>query len=95
MTALLHALGLSSEEILNFYNTVTYIRGHNGWQIPFVVRAWRGQKPTHDVVNADTGEVIFKSQREDHAAQGHQAAKDGLKHLHHPDRGNLRPLLGL
>ena len=36
VTALLHALGLTSEEILNtFYNRVTYGRGKNGWQIPY------------------------------------------------------------
>ena len=27
--------------------------------------------------------------------RANQAAKDGLKNAHHPDRGNLRPLLGL
>src|SRR3712207_4625392 len=60
VTALLHALGLSSEEILNsFYNRVTYVRGPNGWQVPFVKDAWRGQKPGYDLVNAETGEVAF------------------------------------
>src|ERR1700740_1247113 len=62
VTALLHALGMSSEEILNtFYNRIGYVRGKNGWQIPYVADAWRGQKPTHEVVDADTGEVVFKS----------------------------------
>ena len=52
VTALLHALGLTSEEILNtFYSTVSYERGKNGWQIPYVAEAWRGQKPTHDVAD--------------------------------------------
>jgi|GEM_PF-5510455 len=59
VTALLHALGLSSEEILNtFYNRITYRRGKNGWQIPYAAEGWRGQKPTHDVVDADTGEIM-------------------------------------
>src|SRR5690349_23931575 len=62
VTALLHALGLSSEEILNtFYNRVSYVRGKNGWQIPYSAEAWRGQKPMYDVANADTGEVIFNA----------------------------------
>ena len=70
VTALLHALGMTSEEILNtFYNRVIYVRGKNGWQIPYSAEAWRGQKPNHDVVDADTGEVIFKAEREDHAAR--------------------------
>src|SRR5439155_515709 len=61
VTALLHALGMSSEEILNtFYNRVVYARGKNGWQIPYSADDWRGQKPTHDVVDADSGEIIFK-----------------------------------
>src|SRR5579883_2021648 len=51
VTALLHALGMSSEEILNtFYRTVSYARGKNGWQIPYSADTWRGQKPSHDVV---------------------------------------------
>src|SRR4028118_4213 len=57
-TALLHALGLGSEEILNhFYNRVTYVRGPNGWQVPFVAENWRGQKPAYDIVNGESGEV--------------------------------------
>ena len=36
VTALLHALGLTCEEILNeFYGRVIYVRGPNGWQIPY------------------------------------------------------------
>jgi len=58
----LPALGLTSEEILNeFYNRVTYVRGPNGWQIPYVAENWRGQKPMFDIVDADTGEVAFKA----------------------------------
>jgi DNA-directed RNA polymerase subunit beta len=82
VTALLHALGLSSEDILNhFYNTVSYARGPNGWQIPYAVEAWRGQKPTHDVVDADTGEVVFKAGDKITPRRANQAAKDGLKNL--------------
>src|ERR671937_1154786 len=62
VTALLHALGLTSEEILgHFYNRVSYLRGKNGWQIPYSAEAWRGQKPNHEVIDADSGEVIFKA----------------------------------
>ena len=96
VTALLHALGLTSEEILNqFYNRVIYVRGKNGWQIPYASESWRGQKPTHDVVDADSGEVIFKAAREDHPAQGQCRRQGRPQERHHPDRGNLRPLLGL
>lgn len=82
VTALLHALGMSSEEILNtFYKTVSYLRGKNGWQIPYTPEAWRGQKPMHDVVDADTGEVIFKAGEKITPRRANQAAKDGVKNL--------------
>src|SRR6478752_9677622 len=82
VTALLHALGMSSEEILNnFYNRVTYVRGKNGWQIPYSAEAWRGQKPNHDVVDADSGEVIFKANEKITPRRANQAAKDGLETL--------------
>ncbi|MBA3511726.1 DNA-directed RNA polymerase subunit beta [Sphingomonas sp.] len=82
VTALLHALGLSSEEILaEFYSNVSYVRGPNGWQIPFNTEQWRGQKPMYDVINADTGEVMFKSGEKITPRKANQAAKDGLKNL--------------
>jgi DNA-directed RNA polymerase subunit beta len=82
VTALLHALGMSSEEILNtFYNRVVYARGKNGWQIPYFADAWRGQKPTHEVVDADSGEVVFKANEKITPRRANQAAKDGLKNV--------------
>ena len=36
VTALLHALDMTSEEILNtFYDRVVFVRGKGGWQIPY------------------------------------------------------------
>jgi DNA-directed RNA polymerase subunit beta len=82
VTALLHALGLSSEEILNtFYNRVVYVRGKNGWQIPYVAETWRGLKPNHDVVDADSGEIIFKAHEKITPRRANTAAKEGLKNL--------------
>src|SRR5688572_8493436 len=82
VTALLHALGLTSEEILNiFYNRVVYVRGKNGWQIPYSAENWRGQKPAHDVVDADSGEVIFKANEKITPRKANAAGKDGLKNL--------------
>jgi DNA-directed RNA polymerase subunit beta len=60
---------------------VVYSRGKNGWQIPYVAEAWRGQKPTHDVVDADSGEVMFKANEKITPRRANQAAKDGLKNL--------------
>ncbi|WP_166041002.1 DNA-directed RNA polymerase subunit beta [Sphingosinicella sp. YJ22] len=82
VTALLHALGLTSEEILNtFYNRVTYVRGPNGWQVPYVKDNWRGQKPLYDVVNADTGEVVFPAGTKITPRAANKAEKDGLQNL--------------
>jgi DNA-directed RNA polymerase subunit beta len=82
VTTLLLALGLSPEEILHhFYSTVTYVRGANGWQIPYAVENWRGQKPTFDVANAETGEVVFKAGEKITPRRASQAAKDGLQNL--------------
>src|SRR5947199_206908 len=42
VTALLHALDMSSEEILNtIYDRVTFVRGEGGWQTPYVPPQWR------------------------------------------------------
>ncbi len=80
VTALLHALGLTTEDILHtFYKTVSYGRGKNGWQIPYTPEAWRGQKPMYEVADAKTGEVIFKAGEKITPRKATQAAKDGLK----------------
>ncbi|MEQ7873257.1 DNA-directed RNA polymerase subunit beta [Sphingomonas sp. ASV193] len=82
VTALLHALGLSSEEILNtFYKKLSYVRGKNGWQVPYTAEGWRGQKPNHDVVDADSGEVIFKAHEKITPRRANAAGKDGVKNV--------------
>src|SRR5205823_1635263 len=42
---------------------------------------WRGQKPTHDVINADTGEVMFKAHDKISPRLATKAAKEGLANL--------------
>ncbi len=82
VTALLHALGLTSEEILNeFYRTVAFVRGKGGWEIPFVPEQWRGQKPMFDVVDGKSGEVIFPAGQKVSPRIANKAAKDGLTEL--------------
>ena len=82
VTALLHALDLSSEDILNtFYDRVTFVRGKDGWQIPFVAEQWRGQKPTFDVVDGKSGEIVFPAGQKVSPRAANKAAKDGLKEL--------------
>jgi DNA-directed RNA polymerase subunit beta len=87
VTALLYALGLNDEEILDyFYNKVTWKRasgkkGGEGWEIPFVAEAWRGQKPAFALVDAKTGEEVFPAGQKVSPRAANKAAKDGLETL--------------
>jgi DNA-directed RNA polymerase subunit beta len=82
VTALLYALGLDSEQILNhFYETVTWQRAKDGWQIPFVAENWRGQKPAFALVDAKTGEEVFPAGQKISPRAANKAAKDGLETL--------------
>ncbi len=82
VTALLHALDMNSEEVLNtFYDRVTWVRGKGGWRVPFVPDQWRGQKPAFDIVNADSGEIVFPAGQKISPRAANKAAKDGLSHL--------------
>ncbi len=82
VTALLYALGLNSEEILNhFYNRVTFVRGEGGWQIPFAAENWRGVKPTFDLIDASSGEVVFAAGQKITPRSANKAGKDGLQTL--------------
>jgi DNA-directed RNA polymerase subunit beta len=82
VTTLLYALGLNSEDILNyFYNRVTFVRGPNGWQIPFAPENWRGAKPMFDIVDAKSGEVMFPAGQKISPRAANKAQKDGLETL--------------
>ena len=82
VTTLLYALGMNDEDILNqFYGTQTYVRGQGGWQVPYMVENWRGQKPSFDVVNAETGEAVFPAGTKISPRAANKAAKDGLTML--------------
>ncbi|MCX7863891.1 MAG: DNA-directed RNA polymerase subunit beta, partial [Novosphingobium sp.] len=87
VTTLLYALGLDSEQILTyFYDTVTWKRGAGaveggGWQRPYVPEQWRGVKPTFDIVDAHTGEVVFPAGQKISPRAANKAQKDGLKEL--------------
>lgn len=74
--------GMSGEDILNqFYKTQRFVRGDGGWKVPFVAENWRGQKPAFDVVNADTGEVVFPAGTKISPRAANKAGKDGLATL--------------
>ncbi|WP_010141964.1 DNA-directed RNA polymerase subunit beta [Oceanicola sp. S124] len=63
VTTLLYALGLDQEAIMDaYYNTVdyTYRRGQ-GWVTKFFPERVRGTRPTYDLVDADSGEIIAEA----------------------------------
>ena len=82
VTALLHALGLNDEEILtHFYQTVVWVRGQGGWIVPYLAEQWRGQKPSFDIVDAKSGEVIFAAGTKISPRAANKAEKEGLASL--------------
>ncbi|MES2493990.1 MAG: DNA-directed RNA polymerase subunit beta [Pseudomonadota bacterium] len=88
VTALLHALGLGDEDILNhFYSTVRWDRAASevaaggGWRVPYVAEQWRGSKPTFDIIDAGSGEVIFPAGTKISPRAANKAEKDGLANL--------------
>ncbi|WP_017999545.1 DNA-directed RNA polymerase subunit beta [Paracoccus sp. N5] len=68
VTTLLYALGMDQEGIMDaFYDTVDYklqraVKGQeSGWITRFFPERVRGTRPSYDLVNAETGEVITKA----------------------------------
>ena len=62
VTTLLYALGLDQEAIMNaYYNTVNYtLKDGEGWVAPFFPDRVRGTRPSYDLVDAATGEILFE-----------------------------------
>ncbi|WP_416907915.1 MAG: DNA-directed RNA polymerase subunit beta [Polymorphobacter sp.] len=87
VTTLLYSLNWNSEEILNaFYDRVIWQRGFGsngeaGWVVPFVEANYRNLKPSFDVVNAETGEVVFPLGTKITPRAVRKASADGLKTL--------------
>src|SRR5215467_1119143 len=55
------AVGMSKEEILsNFYGSILFRRGAQGWMMPFQEDYYKG-KLTSDLRNADTGEIVLSA----------------------------------
>ncbi|SFS22110.1 DNA-directed RNA polymerase subunit beta [Yoonia litorea] len=64
VTTLLYALGMDQESIMNaYYNTVDYKfdKKAKAWVTKFFPERVRGTRPTFDLVDAKTGEVIAKA----------------------------------
>ncbi|MEE2818938.1 MAG: DNA-directed RNA polymerase subunit beta, partial [Pseudomonadota bacterium] len=63
VTTLLYALGLDQEGIMDaYYDTVTFkLDKSRGWVTPFFPERVRGTRPTYDLVDAATGEIICEA----------------------------------
>ncbi|MEM7302250.1 MAG: DNA-directed RNA polymerase subunit beta [Pseudomonadota bacterium] len=80
VTSLLMALGLDPEEILNeFYRTTTFEMADDFWRMPFNGEDYRGTKPVENVIDADSGEVIFESGKKVSARAVKKVEEAGVK----------------
>jgi len=85
VTTLLYALGLDQEGIMNaYYDTVDFkYKKNKGWVTKFFPDRVRGTRPTYDLVDAKTGEVI--------AEAGQKVTPRAVKKL--KDEGKVTDLL--
>jgi DNA-directed RNA polymerase subunit beta len=82
VTTLLYALGMDDEDILGrFYGQIKLKADKKGWRMPFEPARMRGVKPTHDIVNAKTGEVAVEAGRKITPRQAKKLAEGGLKDM--------------
>ncbi|CUJ84404.1 DNA-directed RNA polymerase subunit beta [Shimia thalassica] len=63
VTTLLYALGLDQESIMDaYYETVDFkLEKNKGWVTKFFPQRVRGTRPTYDLIDAATGEVIAEA----------------------------------
>ncbi|MZR15459.1 DNA-directed RNA polymerase subunit beta [Maritimibacter sp. DP07] len=63
VTTLLYALGLDQEGIMDaYYNTVDYtLEKNKGWKTKFFPERIRGTRPNMDIVDGDSGEILFEA----------------------------------
>ena len=96
VTALLHALGLTSEEILNTLLQPRQLCPRQE-RLADPLRRRTVARPEADPRRGRRRHRRgrLQGQREDHAAPRQPGGQGRPQEPHHPDRGNLRPLLGL
>ena len=82
VTTLLYALGMTGEEILHyFYNSVAYTQTKGGWKAPYHPDRFKGVKPTVDLVDAKTGQVVVEAGKKITPRLARKLAEDGVKDL--------------
>ncbi len=86
VTSLMFALGLDGEEILNtFYSKIAYIRGKDGWRVPFDASRFRGYSTVSDLIDADTGKVVLEAGKKLTVRAARQMVEKGLQFLQMTD----------
>ncbi len=74
--------GMSKEEILGaFYQKNTFTKDKKGWKLAFDPEKVKGVKLTHDLIDADTKEVLMKTGEKIVLAKAKKLQKDGLKNI--------------
>ncbi len=82
VTSLLKALGLDAEEILDtYYDTVLFEQTKTGWKKPFDAEKMKNAKPTFDLIDAKTGDVVHEGGKKLTPRSAKKLATDGLTHL--------------
>src|SRR5215217_8132127 len=82
VTSLLKALGMDTEEILStYYNTLTFQKTATGWQKPYDAEKMKNAKPSNDLIDAKTGDVVHEGGKKLSVRQARKLAEDGLTHL--------------
>jgi DNA-directed RNA polymerase subunit beta len=82
VTTLLYALGMQAEEILHhFYKSITYTQVKDGWKMPFLAERFKGIKPTVDLIDAKTGQVVVEAGKKITPRLARKIAEDGTKDL--------------
>ncbi len=83
VTSLLKALGMDAEEILRtYYTTQTYERNKKGgWKKPYEHEKMRGLKPTFDLIDAKSGDVVHEAGKKLSARQAKKISENGVTHL--------------
>ncbi|CAN7377062.1 DNA-directed RNA polymerase subunit beta [Devosia sp. Root413D1] len=82
VTSLLKALGMDAEEILDtYYTTLQFEKTKTGWQKPFDADKMKNAKPTFDLIDAKTGDVVHEGGKKLSPRQAKKLAENGLTHL--------------
>src|SRR5690554_1316231 len=82
VTSLLKALGMDAEEILaTYYSTLTYERTKKGWRVPYDWDKLKNTKPSRDLIDAKTGDVVHEAGKKLSARQAKKLSENGVTHL--------------